>query len=303
MNSYSRTIGLFFCALLCAGRLFAQAGSSGMTFLELGIGARSLGMGEAATASSTDIAGTYYNPASLAEATSADVSIMHKDWFEDVTTDYVGARTEFSKFSFGLNVNATSINDIQIREIPGPPVATFDAHNIAIGLTSAYRFDTSISFGLSVKYLYEKILVNEANGWGLDLGMLYKTPWDVRLGFSASNIGSMSTLDNEASTLPLIFRLGAQYTLPSQSLSGAVTFAGDYVRFSTDGINHFHLGTEYAYGSVVAFRVGYQTGYESRGLTTGLGVHYGSVQVDYAFLPMKDDLGSTHTLSLDILFH
>lgn len=303
MNAFSRSLFCGFLAILCACPLFGQAGASGMTFLKLGVGARSLAMGEAATASSADIAGTYYNPASLAEATSADIAIMHKEWFQDVKTDYVGARVEFSKLSFGLGVNATSVNGIQIREIPGPPEATFDAHNVALGLTSAYRFDTSVSFGLSVKYLYEKILVNEASGWGLDVGVLYKTPWNLRVGFSASNFGSMASLDNESSTLPLVYRFGALYTVPAQSLSGSLAFAGDYVRFSQDGINHLHLGAEYSYGSSVAFRLGYQTGYESRSFTTGLGIHYGFVQVDYAFLPMKDDLGSTHTVSLGIQFH
>jgi len=303
MRSFPISVLLVTLLLGRADRLSAQAGSSGMTFLKLGVGARSLAMGEAATAEVSDIAGTYYNPAALAEAVSADVSVMHKEWFQDVTSDYVGARVECSRLSFGLGINATSVNGIQIRETPGPPEGTFDAHDVAFSLSSAYRYDSSLSVGINLKYLYEKILVNQANGWGLDLGVLYNTPWNLRLGFSASNIGSMTALDNEASALPLIFRLGAGYAIPVASLTGTVSLAADYVRFSQDDINHFHLGAEYLYGSSVAFRLGYQTGYESRGLTTGLGVHYGTVQVDYAFLPMKDDLGSTHTVSLAILFH
>jgi len=47
-----------------------QVGQTGLAFLKLGVGGRALGMGEAYSAVATDPSGMYYNPASLALASS-----------------------------------------------------------------------------------------------------------------------------------------------------------------------------------------------------------------------------------------
>jgi hypothetical protein len=279
-----------------------QAGQSGLTFLKLGVGGRALGMGEAYTAVAADPSAIYYNPAGVAFLSSSNIMLMHKEWFQDVKTEYLAGQTVLSHVVVGLSINETSVNDIQIRENPGPALGTFDARNAAVGLTAAYAFDSSFSIGLTGKYLYEKILVDEANGFAIDIGSVYKTPWNLSIGVSASNLGSMSELQTESSSLPTIYRGGLSYATALPQLSGSITLASDIVVFSQDKISHVHLGAEYMYGSTFAIRAGYQTGYEARSFTTGIGFHYNAFQVDYAFIPTQYDLGSTHTFSLCIEF-
>ena len=280
--------------------MFGQAGQSGLTFLKLGVGGRALGMGEASTAVTSDLSGLYYNPAAIAFLSSSNLMLMHKEWFQDVKTEYLAGQTFFSHVAVGLSINMTSVDDIQIREVPGPAEGTFDSRNAAIGLSTAYRLDSSLSIGFTAKYLYEKILINESNGFGLDFGGVYRTPWNLSLGLSASNIGSISELDVESSTLPTIYRCGLAYVAPIDQISGSVTLAGDLVQFSQDKKTHLHLGAEYLYGTSFSIRAGYQTGYEARSFTTGVGFHFNTFQIDYAFIPTQYDLGSTHTFSLSI---
>ena len=296
-----RPVILALALLLPAARLEAQPGSSGLTFLKLGVGARALAMGEAATATGDPEAG-FYNPAALAFAAVPEIMLMHKQWFQDVTTEYLAAQAILGGIHLGVSVNSTSVANIELREIPGPAVGTFDARNAAIGLTAAYRVDTSFAVGITGKFLYEKILVDEASGTGFDLGVAYTTPWNLRLGASAENLGSMNALRDESSLLPTIFRAGAAYAMDAPTLSGMVTVAADIVRFSRDGTSHLHLGGEYLYNSSLAIRAGYQGGYETRSFTTGIGLHYSILQLDYAFVPTQYDLGSAHTFSLSIQF-
>jgi hypothetical protein len=52
------------------------------------------------------------------------------------------------------------------------------------------------------------------------------------------------------------------------------------------------------YESFLALRAGYQIGYDAKGYSAGLGIRYGLLQFDYAFVPFLNDLGNTHTFAL-----
>ena len=69
----------------------------------------------------------------------------------------------------------------------------------------------------------------------------------------------------------------------------------------TDDI-HLNLAAEVFYDKLIALRVGYQTGYESRGFTGGLGLRWGNLGFDYAFLPFSLGLGSANLFSLQFRF-
>lgn len=280
-----------------------QAGQTGLAFLKLGVGARSIGMGEAYSAIASDPSAMYYNPAALSLDHSPQLLLMHKEWIQDTRTEYMAAKTVMSKLTLGLSLNSTSVNNIEIRDHPGPSQGTFDSHNAAVGISGAYMVDSCLSIGATGKFLYEKILVNEASGFGLDLGGWYQTPWNIQLGLAVSNLGSVNELDQEASKIPTIIRAGGAYVAGIESIDGTFTLASDIVSYTGESTTHLHAGAEVNYRQALSLRVGYMTGYESRSYTAGVGFRYSQFQLDYAFAPTKYDLGSTHTFSLMIEFN
>ena len=289
---------LLLAALILPSAARPQAGTDGLAFLKLGVGGRPLGMGEAAAASTADPSASFYNPAALASAGHAQILLMHKNWTEGVETEYLAAATSWGSVHLGLSVNATSVNDIEIRSVPGPPIGTFSSRNGAIGLTAAFFVTPELSIGLTGKFLYEKILVEEASGAGFDAGLLYTTPWKLRIGASVANLGSMNALADESSKLPRIVRIGGAYDLLTDTSNLALTLASDYVGLTTEGSSHLHAGAELRYQQVFAIRAGWQTGYDSRNFSAGAGVRYSMLMLDYAFSPFRDDFGTTHTISL-----
>ncbi len=280
-----------------------QVGETGLAFLKLGVGGRSLGMGEAYSAIASDPSAMYYNPASLSIGQNSALILMHKEWIQDTRTEYIAAKAAMSNLFLGVSVNATSINNIDIREVPGPSQGSFDAHNAAIGVTGAYRLDSSLSIGVTGKYVYEKILVNEASGFGADLGATYLTPWNLRLALAVSNLGSMNALDNEESKLPIIVRAGGALVERVEAIHGTVAVSTDIVSVTGEHLTHVHLGSELIYQESFAFRIGYQSGYDAKSFSTGVGFRQSPFELDYAFIPTKYDLGSTHTFSLLIDFN
>ncbi|MDI6766420.1 MAG: PorV/PorQ family protein [Bacteroidota bacterium] len=298
----NRILFLIIASYLTMNIIYAQTGTTGLTFLKLGVGGRAIGMGEAFSAVSNDASATYYNPAMLPTSKNLQLLFMHKEWLPDMGTDFIAATTSWNDFAFGLSINSTNIKNIELRQKPGPAYGTFSSHFASIGLSSSYSLSSSVSFGITAKFLYEKIFVDEASGYGLDFGARYRTPLDIVTAFSINNLGVMNALRTEATKLPTSLRFGCAYQLPLESINSTLILASDVVSYTTENQSHLNLGTEIAYQKYFSVRLGYQTGYESRDFSTGIGIQYGWFQLDYAFLPFGYNISSAHTISLGINF-
>jgi hypothetical protein len=274
-----------------------------MSFLKLGVGGRAVGMGEAYVALASDAAAMHYNPAGLAIDGKSEIVVMHNEWIKDVRTEFLGVKVPISGYTFGLFLNTTSIGGIEVREIPGPPEATFSAHDFAVGLSAACQIDQSLSLGITGKLLYEKLLVDESLGAAADMAVLYFPPVEgLRVGMTVSNIGSMGALHEESTKLPAAFRFGSAYSSNIESMNGKLTFAVDGFKPFSGDLFHLNLGGEFEYSESFAVRIGYQSGYESKGLSAGFGVRYGIFKIDYGFVPFSLDLGSAHIVSCGVEF-
>jgi len=271
--------------------------SVGLPFLKLGVGGRAIGMGEAYSALSNDASGVYYNPAGISFGSGDEVTLMHKQWVFGTTTEFLGAVVHSQDLTFGFGLNSTNVDDIEIREEPGPAEGTFGLHDLAVSAAASWRIDTSLSIGATGKFLYEKIYVDESNGEAFDFGARYQCNRNVALAAVITNIGSMSTLLNEPIVLPAGARFGASFqSTPADNI--AFTVASDMLKTFKDSGTLIDLGGEVAYSSFIAFRAGYQFGYEAKGFSAGFGLRYRLIQLDYAYVPFLDQLGDTHTFAL-----
>ncbi|MDD8017428.1 MAG: PorV/PorQ family protein [Bacteroidota bacterium] len=278
----------------------AQNIGTGLSFLKIGVGARSIAMGETFTSVPNDNASTFYNPATLRFARQNEIMLMHREWIAQTTTEYLGATVVGNDITYGLSALATSVGDIEVRTIPGPADGTFAARNFSLGGSASWSIYDDLAVGVTGKFLYEKIFVDEASGYGIDVGALYKASDDIFIGASVLNLGSMDKLRNESSKLPTTLRAGASYVTaftPDFSFLGAA----EAVKTFGDDNTRIHFGAEITYDEQLAVRGGYQIGYEAKSFSAGVGFKYGLVKVDYAFVPFTGAFGSTHTFSLSFL--
>ena len=139
--------------------------------------------------------------------------------------------------------------------------------------------------------------------YGIDLGVNYLL--SIK-GLTASavlkNLGSMNKLRSEATKLPTEIRLGTSYTTKLSDSDFDITGGIEYQNYLDANDTHFNLGGEVLYNNLIAARAGYQTGYESRGFTTGIGLMWGNLKFDYAFLPFSYGLGTANLFSLQFKF-
>lgn len=280
--------------------LFAQsAGNSGVSFLKNGFGARNIAMSDLGVVGVNDLTALNYNPALLSEYKAPQVMLTHNQSIQDMSTQLVGASFSLWGIPFAVGVNNTSINDFEIRTKPGEAQSYFNVHYIFGSVSTGFKVYKNLALGITTKYIYENIFSDEAGGWAYDFGLSY---FDIieglDIGASYKNIGTLSKLRNDATILPADLRVGLSYGRNINAINSELNIVGGVQKYTETDDIHIHVGGEVYYDNIIAIRLGYMTGYEAKGFTTGLGLYWEGLNFDYAFAPYSYGLGAAHTISL-----
>lgn len=301
MRTYCMIILLFGINFLWGAG--AGGGQSGLSFLKIGVDARAAGMGEAYTAAASDASAVFWNPAGLLTAGRSNVLFSHNEWIQDIRAENAALSLARGKSAWAMQVRNLNVGDIQVREIPTEnPLEETSAHYLAAGISYARTVHQRLDFGVTIKYLFEKIYVESASGVALDMGVMYRSPVpNLRIGAVVQNLGQMSTFRKVKTTLPLTLRLGSTYRLPFNSEFFSGILAADVVKVREQTIR-LHTGTEVTFWKQIAVRGGVLAGYDARNVTFGVGFLRSSIRLDYAIIPFDEDLGVTHrfTINFDI---
>jgi outer membrane protein OmpA-like peptidoglycan-associated protein len=287
-------------------------------------------MGCAFTAVVNDVDATYWNPAGLTQLRRSEIGFTHLEWFQDIRYEYVSYADKFENFgAIGVGVGYLYLGDIPktFETATGDydtanSGGTFGASDMVFNLAWAGNLglrDNKI--GLGVKIINESIDQNQSFSVGLDLGdqlllshmAWYRKAeadsWVVRLipsaiGVSVKNIGTPVKFFNQNDPLPMSSTFGLAYKFLNEDLTLAAELALQPVENQTTmqtGLEYWiHTSSDPLNSFDFALRAGYRTGYEAStapGYAFGAGLHYGSLGLDYVYMPYGD-LGITHRVSL-----
>ena len=310
----------------CSASLYCQitgsvsnVGTTAASFLDIGIGARSLSMGGAFVAVADDPTALYWNPAGMVNIGRPTAHFFHSPWLADIRFNHSALVVPFDRSStFGFFITSVTMDEMQVRtvKIPEGTGEYFSVSNVALAGSFARRLTDRFSFGFNVKYIQEKIWHMNAGGLAVDLGSLFITKNSgLRIGMSISNFGgkiSMEGYDTEVDydvdetmygnndkidaylnamdwPLPLVFRAGVSKDV-IQSEIHKLTLAGDAVH-PNNNVEYLNLGFEYIFRGILAIRGGQAfLGMEDskQGLTFGAGLNYQiprgpRITIDYSY--------------------
>lgn len=157
-------------------------------FLQIGVGARSLGMGGAMIASATDVYAGYWNPAGLTKIkNNVQVSLMHAAYFAGIASYDYGAYAAktgensaigISLVRFGVDGIANTFDLIRNGEIDYTRVTSFNTSDFAAMFSYAQTAEIKqfrkldFSWGGNIKIIRRKIgPFAKAFGFGFDGSM------------------------------------------------------------------------------------------------------------------------------------
>ena len=304
-----RIIGVIL--LLLPAILLAQAkvGTASAQFLEIPIGARSVGMGDAFLATANDVSAIYYNPAGLTNLMRKEVLFTHTMWAAGISHEFAAFAIPITQLGgvVGISVIALTTGDMVERTIGRPEGTgrTFSASDLAIGLTYSRKMTDRFSAGLTWKYVGEYYADVVAHSWAMDIGVLYFTSFSgLRIGMNFCNFGPDVTMLKNAYPLPMAFHFGmAMEAYESGPHKLTVGCNGSH---PNDNLEKFQVGTEYWYNDMFAVRAGYKFGAwdaDFFGVGAGAKIPVSSTvfKVDYSLSEMQELL-LVHRFSLGVEF-
>ena len=292
------SVALLFFVCLSAR---AQGSSAGSSQLKIPLTARSAALGESTVSDPGQISSWFVNPANLFSAAPLALALTHTQWIQEIQTEFLAIRIPIASGTLGVGVSANSVPGIEIRDVPGPSQGTFSARFASFQIGYAQSLTNDFVLGASAKYLYEKLYVDEAAGYGFDAGIIYSTPVQgLKAGFALTNIGGLQQFENERSDLPTFSRVGASYAFQQDEFD--LSLSGAWANNLHDQENHLQASLEATYSQKVSLRLGYQTGYETRAVSAGIGIRFEFAQLDYAYVPFRLGLGDSHLFSLGFQF-
>ncbi len=304
---------------LLEGDVVTKVGTTAAQFLKIGIGSRATAMGEAFVAVANDATALYWNPSGIAWLKKNEFFFNHINWLADIKYSYFGMVVPVGRYGVvGGSIASLSTGDMMVRTVDKPEGTGeyFNFSDLLVGVTYAKNFTDRFSFGVQMKYAYEKLWHMTAGGFALDISLLYIAQFhDIRLGMNFANFGGKFKLEGEdtrviydidpagdppnivadlrtkAYDLPLRFQVGIAGEL-FKTDKAYLTLAVDAVH-PNDNTEYLNLGAELGLLDILFLRGGYRGLFMKNnegGLSFGAGLKYrapGSpvyLSIDYSYV-------------------
>ncbi len=329
---------LVLSALPVSAQNVSRRGTTAAPFLTIGVGARGNALGGAFTATADDATALYWNPAGLSQMTSAEAVTVHSEWLADVSHDFAGVAVPLGGGVVGASVTLLGVPDMVVRtELNQQGTGeTFDAADLAVGLSYGRAITDRFALGGTVKYVQQRVWNSSASSVAVDVGTQFRTDLfgGLTIGAQLSNFGSDLQLDGrdlrtfvdpapsqegnngripadytlDRWSLPLDFKLGV-VTRPVNTRLNQLTVAVDALHPSSN-YESLNVGAEYGFRERFYLRGGFQGLFLDEaegGLSLGVGVRQplpypnGMAKVDYAYRD-AGRLGRVQMIGLSLSF-
>jgi hypothetical protein len=283
-----------------------KVAQTGCKMLDVGVGARACGMGEAYTVVGQDADALFYNPSCIGEIDdNFDLSVGMTQWFADIKYGYLSAVFNAGVWgNFGVSMMAPDYGEIYGTEIEDTAELDFIetgqvyVSTYCVGVAYAREFTDKFTVGAQIKYVMQHLgsssdpanpaltRENVVSTMAYDFGLLFYPGFEsFAFGMSVRNFSPRVKYEMIGFELPLTFALGVGLDL--------MDFFGEYPDYSLnigvemlhprDWQELFHVGGELAYKDMIFLRAGYKFRYSQEGLNAGIGFSYGGVKIDYSY--------------------
>jgi len=287
-----------------------KTGINSAAFLKIGVGARMVALGSAATTIEHDANMIFWNPAGIdMEGGKVQATFTHNNWIFGMSHE-AGAVTYSVPGigTFGVGMIYLGLSDIPADRDIAPKGFeeyqtdmktgdSYDYSDMAVMVSYARRFTDRFVMAGTLKFINSSIDGETASAYAVDFGVIYWTGFrDLRIGARINNLGSDLKFFDIAAPIPLCFSIGTSMSLVREGPNAFTTFI-DFTK-PQDTRQLVFSGIEYKLKDVLSVRGGYKFNYSGirdrrgykltdEGYSAGIGLivptPWVNLRLDYAF--------------------
>jgi hypothetical protein len=170
-------------------------GTAGAAQLSVPVGAHGIALNGTNLATVSGVDALYFNPAGTSNISNSFQTVFtNMSYIADIDVNYAAFVTNLGKSgTIGLSIKSFDFGDIlrTSAENTEGTGETFSPDFMTVGATWSKAFTDRIRFGLTMKYIQERIMQTSASGTGFDLGVQYAfADRPLKLGIMLSNLGT-----------------------------------------------------------------------------------------------------------------
>jgi tetratricopeptide (TPR) repeat protein len=268
---------------------------TGIEFLRIGVGSRSIAMGNAYIGISDDSYGIFYNPAGIGNIQSLHFSSFYARWFLDTDLASISSVIPLgSNGVLGFGIRGLYTNKIELRNEEDPwNYEYYSAYFLNPSIAYAKRI-SNFGFGVGFNGINARIESETGFSIFLNAGIAYYTEL-VDFGIALSNLGTKILNTG----LPANVRSGLCVKVLSN-----LSLSADIIKPFEDDFS-YNIGLEYSPVDIFTLRFGYNNDFYSESffkkLSGGVGFNAGNFMVDYT-AASSGIFGLTHFFTLSYIF-
>ena len=281
-----------------------EIGGKGGAFLQIPLGARPAGLGNAFTAVADDINAVYFNPAGLCQIQNDMLGGMYNFMSMDRVHYQAVLIKQIKGNGLALSFNRFGVSEIDGRDSEGYPTEIFDDSEISFKIAYGRKLLPFFGIGGGAKYIIQSLGDAKGSGFAFDAGVLFllfqsenSFIKSFRVGGSFNNIGGKMTWNTESENedkIPITMRVGSTIDFNLGVLNWLATVDAS----QTEDNLKFHFGVETWLIKELCIRAGL----DDRDINFGASLRIGKFQFDYAYCPDILGEGATSKLGIQLRF-
>jgi hypothetical protein len=304
-------------AALCAALFLlttpALAAPPGFAFLEVPAGARAAALGGAFASLGQGVEAAFWDPAGLSAVKGVEIAGTHVEYIQSLRHDQFALAGPHFGGGLAASLRAFYSEPIEQRDELGNLTGSFGAHDLEFALAFGRTVAPGWSVGGSAQLVRERIADASAGTYAFGAG----TQWSparlpaFRFALGVHNLGPAARFGLEGGpgepvALPAAMQGGGTW---EHRLAGVAVLRTAVEARATRGRSGIGmLGLELATtggargNGAAALRAGLRVNDDASSYSLGAGYALSSLRVDYAFIPLRLDLGDTHRFSFTARF-
>ncbi|MCL4511941.1 MAG: PorV/PorQ family protein [Bacteroidetes bacterium] len=263
----------------------SRTGTGAALELLIPVGARGQALGGAFVSGISGVDAIYWNPAGLALASNnVEAMFSHMNYIADIGVNYFALGAKLGDVgSLALSLKSINFGSITqtTNEFPDGGIGTYSPSYVTAAVTYSKGLTDRILAGITVKYVSEQIMRENASGVAFDAGIQYRAEGTgLKIGIVVRNIGTNMQFagddlshvtpvpgsNSSAPSVPLYIQ-AASFEMPSTVDLGlsydlrlndenTFTITGTF-RNNNFGSDNYLAGAEYNFNNMLYLRGGW----------------------------------------------